>query len=98
VATVSARGLYAAMSLVVKPSARERFTPRELIAAYEDFIKSEPQYVDAETGHKATAYLFGAGVLLVYEEPESHVVILIHPSAWKVNSAKSICRILDKTT
>jgi hypothetical protein len=86
------------MSLVVNPSARERFTPRELIAAYEDFIKSEPQYVDAETGHKATAYLFGAGVLLVYEEPESHVVILIHPSAWKVNSAKSICRILDKTT
>ena len=86
------------MSLVVKPSARERFTPRELIAAYEDFIKSEPQYLDAETGIKATAYLFGAGVLLVYEEPETHVVILIHPSAWKGNSAKSICRILDKTT
>jgi hypothetical protein len=53
------------MSLVVKPSARERFTPRELIAAYEDFIRSEPQYLDAETGIKATAYLFGAGVLLV---------------------------------
>jgi hypothetical protein len=86
------------MSLVVKPSAHERFTPRELIAAYEDFIKSEPQYVDAETGHKATTYLFGAGVLLVYEEPETHVVILCHPSAWKENSAKSICRILDKTT
>ena len=71
------------MSLVVKPSARERFTPRELIAAYEDFIKSEPQYLDAETGIKATAYLFGAGVLLVYEEPETHVVVLIHPSAWR---------------
>jgi hypothetical protein len=86
------------MSLVVKPSARERFTPSELIAAYEDFIRSEPQYLDAETGIKATAYLFGAGVLLVYEEPETHMVILIHPSAWKVNSAKPICRILDKTT
>ena len=86
------------MSLVVDPSARERFTPRELIAAYEDFIKSEPQYVDAETGHKATAYLFGAGVLVVYEEPETHVVVLIHPTAWKLNSAESICRILNKTT
>jgi hypothetical protein len=84
------------MSLVVKPSARERFTPRELIAAYEDFLGSEPQYLDAETGIKATAYLFGAGVLLVYEEPETHVVILIHPSAWKVNSAKFTCRILHR--
>jgi hypothetical protein len=71
------------MSLVVKPSARERFTPRELIDAYEDFMRSEPQYLDAETGIKATAYLFGAGVLLVYEEPETHVVVLIHPSARK---------------
>jgi hypothetical protein len=86
------------MSLVVKPSARERFTPRELITAYEDFIKSEPQYLDAETGHKATAYLFGAGLLLVCEEPETHVVMLIHPSTGLTNSAKSICRILDKTT
>jgi len=71
------------MSLVVKPSARERFTPRELIAAYEDFLGNEPQYLDAETGIKATAHLFGAGVLLVYEEPETHVVVLIHPSACK---------------
>ena len=86
------------MSLVVSPSAREKFTPRELRAAYEDFIRSEAQYLDAETGHKATAYLFGAGVLLVCEEPETHVVMLIHPTAWKWNSAESICRILDKTT
>src|SRR5919112_2617627 len=75
------------MSLVVNPGAREKFTPHELTAAYEDFIRSEAQYVDAETGHKATAYLFGAGVLLVYEEPESHVVILIHSSAWNRISA-----------
>jgi hypothetical protein len=86
------------MSLVVNPSARERFTPRELIAAYEDFIKSEPQYLDAETGHKATAYLFGAGLLLVCEEPETHVVMLIHPSTGLRNSEKSICRILHNTT
>jgi hypothetical protein len=86
------------MSLVVKPSARERFTPRELIAAYEDFIRSEPQYLDAETGIKATAYLFGAGVLLVYEEPETHAVVLIHPCTGLTNSEESVCRILDKTT
>jgi hypothetical protein len=77
------------MSLVVKPSARERFTPRELIAAYEDFLGSEPQYLDAETGIKATAYLFGAGVLLVYEEPETHVVVLIHPTSQNKDSANS---------
>jgi hypothetical protein len=53
------------MSLVVKPSARERFTPRELIAAY--------------------------------EEPETHLVMLSHPTGWKLNSAESICRILNKT-
>ena len=86
------------MSLVVKPSAREKFTPRELIDAYEDFLGNEPQYLDAVTGIKATAYLFGAGVLVVYEEPVTHVVVLIHPTAWKLNSAESICRILNKTT
>jgi hypothetical protein len=42
VATVSARGLYAAMSLVVKPSARERFMPRELVDAYKDFEERGP--------------------------------------------------------
>ena len=87
------------MSLVVSPSAREKFTPRELSAAYEDFIRSEAQYLDAETGIKATAYLIGAGVLLVCEEPETHVVMLIHPrSTGLTNSEKSVCRILDKTT
>jgi hypothetical protein len=86
------------MSLVVNPSAREKFTPRELTAAYEDFIRGEAQYLDAETGHKATAYLFGAGVLLVCEEPETHVVMLIHPSTGLTNSERSVCRILDKTT
>src|SRR5215208_5071173 len=85
------------MSLVVKPSARERFTPRELVAAYEDFLGSEPQYLDAETGIKASAYLFGAGVLLVYEEPETNVVMLIHPSAWKGYSA-NFARKVPKDT
>ena len=79
--TVSARGLYAAMSLVVNPSARERFTPRDLIAAYEDFIKSEPQYLDAETGISASAYRFGTRILLLYKESETDVVILTHPTS-----------------
>jgi hypothetical protein len=69
------------MSVVVTPSARETFTPRELADAYGDFIKCGPQYVDAETGDKASAYRFGTRVLLVYQEFEKGVVILIHPSA-----------------
>ena len=57
----------------MQPSARERFTPRELVDAYEDFVGDEPQYVDTETGIKAAAYRLGAGVLLVDEEPETQV-------------------------
>ena len=67
------------MSLVLQPSARERFTPRELIDAYEDFLGCEQQYVDAESGLRASAYRFGAGVLLVYEDPEEGVVVLVSP-------------------
>ena len=69
------------MSLVVQPSARERFTARELIAAYEDFIRDEPQYVDAGTGIKAATYRFGMRVLFVYEESETGLVILLHPAS-----------------
>jgi DNA-binding transcriptional regulator PaaX len=69
------------MSVVVKPSARETFTPRELTDAYEDFIKCGSQYLDAETGIKASAYRFGERVLLVHQEFEKRVVILIHPSS-----------------
>jgi hypothetical protein len=67
------------MSLVLQPSARERFTPRELIDAYEDFLGREPQYVDVESGLRASAYRFGTGVLLVYEDPEEGVVVLVSP-------------------
>jgi hypothetical protein len=49
-----------AMSVVVKPSARETFTPRELTDAYKDFEKRGPQYLDAETGIKAAAYRFAS--------------------------------------
>ena len=66
------------MSLVVQPSARERFTCRELIAAYEDFIRDEPHYVDAETGLKAVTYRFGMRVLFVYEESETGLIVLLH--------------------
>jgi hypothetical protein len=52
------------VNVVVTPSARETFTPRELVAAYEDY------------GLRAAAYEFGARVLIVCEEPETGVVML----------------------
>jgi hypothetical protein len=69
------------MSVVVTPSARERFTPRELTAAYADFTKRGPQYLDAETGLRAAAYSFGDRILIVYQESEKDVVVLIHPTS-----------------
>ena len=75
------------MGVVVTPSAREMFTPRELTAAYKVFKERGPQYLDAETGLSASAYRFGKRVLLVYKESETGLVVLIHPSAWKENSA-----------
>jgi hypothetical protein len=68
------------MSVVVHPSARETFTPREITTAYKQFEECGPQYVDAETGLRAAAYRFGERVLLVYEESETGVVVLIHPT------------------
>jgi hypothetical protein len=68
------------MSVVVTPSARERFTPRELSAAYEDFTKRGPQYLSAETGLRSAAYRFGGRILMVYQESEKDVVVLIHPT------------------
>ena len=64
------------MYVVATPSARETFTPHELSAAYEDYTEHGPQYVNAETGLKATVYRFGARVLIVCEEPEAGVVLL----------------------
>jgi hypothetical protein len=68
-------------SVVVTPSARERFTPGELTDAYEQFKERGPQYVDAESGLRAAAYRFGSRVLVVYEEPETGLVVLIHPTS-----------------
>jgi hypothetical protein len=64
------------MNVITTPSARERFTPRELSAAYEDYTEYGPQYVNAQTGLKAAAYRFGAGVLIVCEKPETGMVML----------------------
>jgi hypothetical protein len=69
------------MSVVVTPSARETFTPRELTDAYKEFTDHGPQYLDVETGLSVSAYRFGERVLAVYEECETGVVVLIHPSA-----------------
>ena len=68
-----------AVSVVVEPSARNTFTPRELVAAYKEFTEHGAQYLDAETGIRASAYCFGERLLLVYEEYEAGVVVLIHP-------------------
>jgi hypothetical protein len=68
------------MNLVVHPSARETFTPREITTAYKQFEERGAQYVDAETGLRAAAYRFGTRVLLAYEESETGVVILFHPT------------------
>ena len=64
------------MHVVATPSARETFTPRELSAAYEDYTEHGPQYLNAETGLRATTYRFDVRVLIVCEEPETRVVML----------------------
>jgi hypothetical protein len=74
------------MSVVVTPSARDTFTPRELTDAYKDFETRGPQYLDDETAIKGGAYRFGERVLLVYEEAETGLVILIRPT-----SPKKVC-------
>ena len=77
----SASSAAAHTSVVVLPSAREAFTPRELGCAYEDFVRGEPRYLDAESGIEASAYRFGARVLLVYEESETGAIVLFHPTS-----------------
>ena len=74
------------MSVVVDPSARDAFTPREITTAYERFEERGPQYVDAQTGLRAATYRFGTRVLLVYEESGTGVVVLTHPTLKKVHS------------
>ena len=68
-----------AIGVVVVPSARETFTPRELAAACKEFTEHGGQHQDAETGLSASAYRFGERALLVYEEPEEGVVVLTPP-------------------
>jgi hypothetical protein len=69
------------MSVVVTPSARETFTPRELTDAYKQFEERGPQYVNSKTDLRAATYWFGTRVLLVYEESEAGVVVLIHSTS-----------------
>jgi len=76
------------MNVVVDRSARQTFTPHELSTAYKQFEEDGPQYVDAESGLRAAAYRFGERVLLAYEESETGVVVLIHPTASKGSSTK----------
>jgi hypothetical protein len=70
-----------AVGVFVQPSAREAFSPAELTAAYEDFVRGGPRYLDAESRIEASAYRFGARVLVVYEERGTGVTILVHPTS-----------------
>ena len=78
------------MSVVVTPSARETFTPRELATAYRDFTESGPQYVNAQSGLKASLYRFGTRMLIAYEEAETGVVLLVHPTSQDEMSSRSV--------
>jgi hypothetical protein len=69
------------MSVVITPSARETFTPRELTDAYKIFKERGAQYQDGERGVKAAAYCFGERVLVLYEESETGLVVFIHPTS-----------------
>jgi hypothetical protein len=55
--------------------------PCELADAYEKFLASGPRYLDAQTGIEVAVYRFGTRVLVVYEEAETGLVVLIHPTS-----------------
>jgi hypothetical protein len=78
------------MSVVVKPSARETFTPRELATAYRVFTESGPQYVSAESGLKASTSWLGTRALIAYEEAETGVVLLIYPTSQDEMRSRSV--------
>ena len=82
------------MGVVVQPSAREMFTLRELADAYKEFIRRGPQYLDAETGYKVSAYWFGERTLLVYEESETGLMVLVHPTV-RNNAFWKLIRLAD---
>ncbi len=65
--------------VIVGRGTRETFTPRELTDAYKKFMKHGPLYLDAKSGIEGSVYRFGTRVLVVYEEPETGLVVLNHP-------------------
>lgn len=62
-------------SVVVVPSARETFTPRELAGAYKIFKEHGLQYLSAETGLRASAYRSGEHLLGFGLEDEHHLLL-----------------------
>jgi hypothetical protein len=73
-------GRKGAVGVLVLHGARRTFTPGELAAAYEDFVASGPRYLDAESGIEGSVYRFGTRALVVYEEPETGMVVLVRPT------------------
>jgi hypothetical protein len=82
-------------SVVVTPSAREAFTPRELTDAYNEFKERGPQYLCGESILRAAAYQFGTRVLLVDEESETGVVVLTHPTS--LEGASCVEKLSEKS-
>jgi hypothetical protein len=74
----SARDHRMPIGVIVEPSTRETFMTRELADAYKEFLASGPRYLDAQSGIEGSVYRFGTRVLVVYEEPETGLVVLIH--------------------
>ena len=66
---------------IVDPSTRETFTPRELVDAYEEFLASGPRYLDAQSGIEGSVYRLGTRVLVVYEVPETGLVVLVQSTS-----------------
>jgi len=79
-----------AAGVVATPGARETFTPRELAEAYKAFKGRGPQYLDAETGIKASVYRFGERALLLYEESEMGLVTLVDLTWHKKRSIRNL--------
>jgi hypothetical protein len=46
--------------------------------------------VNAQSGLKASLYQFGTHVLIVYEEPETGVVLFVHPTSQDEMSSRSV--------
>jgi hypothetical protein len=69
------------IGVIVEPSTRETFMPRELAEAYKKFLASGPRYLDAQSGIEGSVYRLGTRVLVVYEVTETGLVVLVQSTS-----------------